>query len=246
MMKELEDYNWFPAILRRWQLEFVGNLSVWTKLYKPLVAVINKMTGDNKITALQDCCSGSGFPALYIHQQLQTKIPLLLTDKYPDENFINQPRVVYSKASVDVLQIQAAEKTLYTMCNAFHHFTTAQQKTILKNLANNDSAFIIAEILEPGLINAIKIFFTGTLLQIFTAPFVQPFSFTRLFFTYIIPVNLFTVTYDGIISVVRSKTEKQYRQLAESIVASNFIITVHKINNFKGNLVYIKGEPAIK
>lgn len=245
-MKELEDYNWFPAILRRWQLEFVGNLSVWTKLYHPLVAVINKMITYNKIAALQDLCSGSGLPALYIHKQLQTILPLLLTDKYPDENFINQPPVVYSKKNIDVLQMQTVAITLYTMFNAFHHFTTAQQKTILTKLVGNNSSFIIAEILEPGIITAVKIFFTGTLLQVFTSPFVHPFSFARLFFTYIIPVNLFTVTYDGIISVVRSKTEKQYRQLVESIAVSNFTITVHKVNNWKGNLVYIKGQPVNK
>jgi hypothetical protein len=246
MMKELEDYNWFPKKLRRWQLEFVGNISVWTKLYGPLLPVIDKLTGDNKITALQDCCSGSGLPAVYIHQQLHSKITLLLTDKYPHENFVNQPRVIYSAEKIDVLQMQTIEIALYTMFNAFHHFNTEQQRTILQKLQQNSSPFIIAEILEPGLFNVLKIFFTGTILQIFTAPFVQPFSLQRLFFTYIIPVNLFTVTYDGIISVLRSKTEKQYRKLADGLENNNFAITVHKITNWKGNLVYIKGEPVNK
>lgn len=245
-MKELEDYNWFPKKLRRWQLEFVGNISVWSKLYKPLVPVIDKMLGDDQVTTLQDCCSGSGLPALYIHQQLHSKTTLLLTDKYPDENFVNTPRVVYSKENIDVLQMRTVEIALYTMFNAFHHFNEVQQKAIVGKMIRTNSPFIIAEILEPGLLNAIKIFFTGTLIQLVTAVFIKPFSFARLFFTYIIPVNLFTVTYDGIISVLRSKTEKQYRELVNGLASNNFAITVHKINNWKGNLVYIKGEPVNK
>jgi hypothetical protein len=246
MMKELEDYNWFPKRFRRWQLEFVGSMSVWTKLYRPLVPVMDEMISDYKITALQDCCSGSGLPAVYLHQQLHKKMTLLLTDKYPDEHFVNNAHVIYSKENIDVLQMQTVEIALYTMFNAFHHFNKAQQKAIVKKMMSNNSAFIIAEILEPGLFNALKIFFTGTVLQIFAAPFIKPFSFARLFFTYIIPVNLFTVTYDGIISVLRSKTEKQYRELVNGLASNNFAITVHKINNWKGNLVYIKGAPINK
>jgi hypothetical protein len=246
MLKELEDYNWFPKILRRWQTEFIGSVAVWINLYKPLVPVLNKMIADNNIIHLQDCCSGSGIPAMYIHNKLAVQMSLLLTDKYPDEWFENKPPVIYSLHSVDVLQIQPAKNILYTMYNAFHHFSAEQQQDILQKMAANKTSFLIAELLEPKLINIIKIFFTTTLVQIFTAPFVQPFSLKRLFFTYIIPVNLFTITYDGIISVIKSKTAGQYKMLVENISTPNYTITVSRVKNIKGNVVYIKGEPSNK
>jgi hypothetical protein len=90
----------------------------------------------------------------------------------------------------------------------------------------------------------IKIIFTTTILQLCTAPFVKPFSFVRLFFTYIIPVNLFTVTYDGIISVLKSKTAIKYRELFSNIATNSFKISVTKIKSWKINIVYIKGEPV--
>ncbi len=246
MLKELEDYNWFPKILRRWQTEFIGSVVIWTNLYKPLVPVLNKMITENTIISLQDCCSGSGTPAMYIHKQLAVQLPVLLTDKYPDESFENKPPVIYSIHSVDVLQMQPVENVLYTMYNAFHHFSAEHQHCILQKMAANKIPFLIAELLEPGFINIVKIFFTATLGQIFTAPLVQPFSLSRLFFTYIIPVNLFTITYDGIISVLKSKTVKQYKMMVESISTQNYTITVSKINNIKGNVIYIKGEPKNK
>ena len=243
MIKELEDYNWFPSILRRWQMEFIGAVAVWTKLYKPLATVLEQIINKNKIAALHDVCSGSGISAVYIHSQLAQKIPLLLTDKYPYTAFNNKPPVVYSLHTVDVIKLQPVQNTCYTMYNTFHHFTIAQQKEIIQKMLDNSTSFLFAEILEPGVINIAKIFFTTTIVQLLAAPFVKPFSLSRLFFTYIIPVNLFTITYDGIISVLKSKTVKQYRELVKGISGQSFVITVNKINNIAGNVIYIKGEP---
>lgn len=130
------------------------------------------------------------------------------------------------------------------MFNAFHHFSTAQQKEVVQNMALNGAPFLIAEILEPGLLNVIKIFFTGTVIQLLTAPFVRPFSTGRLLFTYLIPVNLFTVVYDGIISVMRSKTAAQYQNELQGVSTGLYNITVSRVNNWKGNIVCIKGEPT--
>ena len=244
MIKELEDYNWFPAALRRWQLQFVGNISVWTKLYWPIAPVLQQMIDKNKLTKLQDTCSGNGMPAVYVHGHLTTKIPVLLTDKYPVTAFENKSGIVYSFDPVDVLKIQPEANTVYTMYNAFHHFPAGQQKEWVKKMAEGKAVFLIAEILTPGLLNLLKIFFTTTIIQLLTAPLVKPFSLPRLFFTYIIPVNLFTVTYDGIISVIRSKTVKEYHDLLQDIVNPAYSITINTINNWKGDLVYIKGEPV--
>ena len=243
-MQELEDYTWFPKIFRRWQLEFVGNISVWTKLYQPLATELQQMADTNTITALQDVCSGSGMPAIYVYAQLNTIKPMLLTDRYPVANFKNKSLLTYCLDPVDVLEMQPKENIGYSMFNAFHHFSFAQQKEWMQKMAANNAPVLIAEILEPGVLNVIKIFFAATIVQLFTAPFVKPFSLLRLLFTYIIPVNIFTVAYDGIISVFKSKTAAQYKELLKDISSQSYHITVSTINNWKGNLVYIKGEPT--
>ena len=171
MIKELEDYTWFPKVLRRWQLQFVGAVSVWTKLYQPLVAVVQQMIEENKLIALQDVCSGSGKPAVYIHEQLKKTVPLLLSDQFPEEHFINKPGIAYSVNSVDVLEMQTLTRTSYTMFNAFHHFNEIQQKAFVQKMADNNAPVLIAEILEPGVFNVVKIIFTATVIQLLTAPF---------------------------------------------------------------------------
>jgi hypothetical protein len=44
-------------------------------------------------------------------------------------------------------------------------------------------------------------------------PFIRPFSLKRMIFTYIIPINIITITFDGIVSVLKSRSVKQYQGL---------------------------------
>jgi hypothetical protein len=244
MLKELEDYKWFPATLRRWQMDYIGNISKWLNLYKPLLPVIECMLKRNEVELLQDTCSGNGFAAMYVKDHLKIKLHLLLSDKYPDSGFENLPGIEYALHPLDLLALKPVEKVLYTMFNAFHHFTDIQQAQIYNKMADNNCPFLFVEILEPGFINLCKIIFTTTILQLLLVPFVKPFSWLRLLFTYIIPLNLFTICWDGIISVLKSKPVMKYEEQFKNLATGSFTVTVNKISNWKGNIIYIKGEPA--
>jgi hypothetical protein len=243
MIKELEDYNWFPKIFRRFQLEYIGSIILWSRFYQPLVPVIKLLMKENDIHTVQDLCSGSGMPAVFMQQQLNGDCKTVLSDKFPEQSFIDSAPIQYLKKETDVLSLLPERNTCYTMYNAFHHFTAAEKKQIVQQFQNADAPFVIAEILQPGLLTLIKIILTTTVLQLLTAPFVQPFSLLRLLFTYIIPVNLFTVTYDGIISVLKSKSEKQYQLFIKKMGNDSYTITVDRYSSWKGAVICIKGNP---
>ena len=244
MVKELEDQAWFPDVFRRYQVEYIGSIVTWFKFYSPLVADIQKLTDENKTIVIQDLCSGSGIPAIYMHRQLKGNYQTILSDKFPVSSFTNSNEISYLKEEVDVLLLEPQPSVCYTMYNGFHHFSNTEQQLLVKKMIAKKNPFFIAEILTPGFFTMMKIILTTTLIQLLTAPFVKPFSFTRLFFTYIIPVNLFTVLYDGIISVIRSKTAKQYADLLGSLSANEFKISIHQHSNWKGRVVCIKGMPV--
>jgi hypothetical protein len=242
MLKELEDYDGFPKALRRWQMDFIGTAVVWAKIYKPLTPMLQELLASNNCKTIQDLCSGSGVPAIYLQQHIKSGVPLLLTDKYPYTAFTNQADVRYATNSIDVTALQPQQYIGYTMFNAFHHFSSAQQVAIVQKMVSARASFLFAEILEPTIFVAIKIVITTTVLQWLAAPFIKPFSLSRLFFTCIIPVNLVTVTYDGIVSILKSKTVKQYNDLVSGLAADNYTITVQKVKTVGGNIVYIKGS----
>ena len=243
MIKELEDYNWFPQLFRHFQAAYIGSIIKWTKFYKPLVPVVQQLLNENKIDNIQDLCSGSGMPAVFMQQQLSGNYKTILSDKFPEQSFADAENIIYLKNETDVLLLKPEHDTCYTMYNAFHHFADIEKQAVLKNLQGANAPFVIAEILEPDFFTLIKIVFTTTIIQLVVAPFVKPFSLLRLLFTYIIPVNLITVTYDGVISVLKSKSVQQYQNLVNKTTNENYEITVHKISTWKGAITYIKGNP---
>ena len=75
-------------------------------------------------------------------------------------------------------------------------------------------AFFV-EPLQPDLPTFAEVLFLTTVGNFFLAPFVRPFSWRRIFFTCVLPVNIFTIAFDGIVSVFKSKTAAAYRKLLE-------------------------------
>jgi len=244
MIKELEDYSWFPPMFRRYQAEYIGSLVIWLRIYRPLVSELEQLVRSTRPQFIQDLCSGSGIPAIYVQKQMKNIPQTMLSDKFPDTSFNDNANLTYLKKSIDAIWVVPDPHICYTMYNAFHHFSSDQQKEMVNKMAVRKSPFLFAEILQPGVLTTIRIIFAATILQLFTAPFIKPFSLKRLFFTYIIPVNLLTVLYDGIISVFKSRPAHYYRKLLEGSSDNGFVITIGQYNNWQGNLVFIKGTPA--
>jgi hypothetical protein len=99
------------------------------------------------------------------------------------------------------------------MFNAFHHFGDAEKLKIAQNIQTSGSVAFLVEILEPRIVCFLKVLFLTTIGNLLLTPFIRPFSLRRLFFTYILPVNMFTITFDGIVSVLKSRSVKQYQKL---------------------------------
>ena len=241
MIKELEDYNWFPGLFRRFQVEYIGSVVRWLNIYKPVVPLYREMVEKNKPLYIQDLCSGSGAPLLYLASHIDAGIKIVLSDKFPDNHFTDSDKVVYKKDPVDALSFTPGHGVMYTQFNALHHFEDGDKRRLAGKLCESGNPFLFVEITEPGLVSMVKILFTTLVLQLLTAPLVKPFSLLRLFFTYLIPVNLFTVTYDGIISVMKSRTVQQYKQLFGRSGSNNFEISVNSFSNWKGTIVIISG-----
>ena len=230
-MKELEDYQWFPNWLRHYQITFIGYISVKMLLFKPLINIINNLP---PIANWVDLCSGSGLPASYNYQKTAINVPITYTDKFP----INK-----KVTNLDVLNHTYMPNTLYTMYNSWHHFNNKEQKAIVTNISNKKAPFIIIELLQPNIIYILKVFFAATVGQLIFAPFVTPFSIKRLFFTYIIPLNLVTVLIDGIISVIKANSTKQMMQFA--LENSSALYSIKYITlpcNYFNKIYILKGE----
>jgi hypothetical protein len=209
MLTELEDQRWFPRALREFQTAFIGMVVCRFHVYRPFITLLR--AGAFPPVPMQDLCSGSGEPAVRIFNGTGVFTSLLLSDKFPPRYHEQGAGIHYDPIPLDVMRLRVQEDTCYTMLNAFHHFTDAQKRELVQRFCRSRSHACIVEVLEPTVACFLKVLFTTTVGCLLLMPLVRPFSFARLFFTYAIPVNLLTITYDGLVSVCKSRSYAWYR-----------------------------------
>ena len=240
-LKELEDYPWFPSNLRKMQLEYVGWISFQLKLYRPVLKEIIKFPSNQWV----DLASGSGWPALYLQKNASHQIQYTLSDLYPDSvsNEVKK-QVGVEREPLNLIDFQPENGKQYSLFNAFHHFSSAQQKQLIKKMKEAKASCIIAEVLEPSLLSFIQVTLAAFIVQPLTAWAIRPFSILRMITTYLIPIQLFTVAWDGWLSVIKSKNINQYKELLSGFNDNQYSIEAKKIQQLQGNLIVIIAKPV--
>lgn len=239
-LKELEDYPWFPTQLRKMQLEFVGWISVQLRLYRPVLEIIRRFPTQTWV----DLGSGSGWPAFYMQKNASPQIHYTLSDLYPD-SVSNEVKkyVAVENRPLNLLEFQPEQGKQYSLFNAFHHFTSEQQRELIQKMKTARAGCIVAEVLEPSLLSFIQVTLAAFLVQPLTAWAIRPFSILRIITTYILPIQLITVAWDGWLSVLKSKSLQQYQELVEDLADSEYSIEVKRIPQLQGNLIVIIAQP---
>jgi hypothetical protein len=238
-MKELEDFDWFPALFRNFQTRFIGWAVTRFNFYKPFIHYVNAQNLSSK--PLTDLCSGSGEPALSIFNSSNCFSSLMLTDKYPNPDFKDNINICYQMQPADVLQMEFHADRYYTMFNAFHHFSDPEKQQLAAKMKSGKTDVFCVEVLEPTALCLLKVLCMTTIGCLLFTPFIRPLSFSQLFFTYIIPVNLFTITFDGIVSVFKSRSVKQYQLL----FANDRHIRIQQLSYGLGRIIVIHISPTV-
>lgn len=184
-----------------------------------------------------DLCSGSGEPAVSIFRKSDCFSSLSLSDKFPNQSLFPDKNISYEPKSKDVLEMEFESGKCYTMFNSFHHFRDDDKLKIAEKIHSSCSIAFIVEIIEPTILCFLKIIVVTTIGNLLLTPFVKPFSFKRLFFTYLIPVNLFTIPFDGVVSVFKSRTVLQYQKL---FIQHSGTIQVFKLKSVLSPLIVIQ------
>ncbi len=210
-MKELEDYNQFPSFIRNIQTEFIGFVVSAFPIYKPFIRYLKSKPAH--YAEMFDLCSGSGQPAIKIYKESGIFGKLTLSDKFPSAKYIGEKSIVYLPGNTDALRTEFKSGICYTMFNAFHHFSDTEKHDLLRRCREAGAVIYIVEILQPNAFCLLKVLFATIIGVPLLTPFIKPFSLIRIIFTYLIPLSWLSIIYDGIISVIKSRTPGQYQKI---------------------------------
>ena len=246
---EFEDQSWFPKFLRNYMTDFLQFLANKTGMYKPVVPLIESALKKSKTNDIIDLGSGGGGGLIWLNNQLQKSnenIKITLTDYYPNIPAFKYTQtqadnINYVEKSIDAKGVPENLKGLRTQFLSLHHFKPKDAKQILQNAVDTQSSIAIFEAQERSLPSVLSMLFSP-LTVLFVTPFIKPFKFSRLLFTYIIPLVPLFIWWDGIVSSLRTYSVKEMNGLVKQLNNSeSFEWEIGKVKSGPGIILYLIG-----
>jgi hypothetical protein len=131
------------------------------------------------------------------------------------------------------------------MFQAFHHLRPEQARAALADAAAKGQGVAIFDGTRPGW--WLWPFFLFTPLRVLLAtPFILPFRWSRLFWTYIVPALPLVLTFDVIVSLVRLYSVEELRGLTAGLDHYHWEIGTVRARPIPLRITYLIGTPKEK
>jgi hypothetical protein len=231
---EFTDLSWYPNTLRHIQTDYLQFVATLGTGHKSLVPLFKQALQSAKTNEIVDLCSGGTGPWIHLAEQLEQaglSINITLTDKYPNPESIqkwsatSQQRIKYLAEPIDAMNVPESLTGMRTLFEGFHHFKPDQAKSILQDAVKKRAAIGIFEAsLKPpfGIVLLLLSPLITIVSYIFMTPFIKPRTCTRFFWTYLIPVVPLVTTWDGIVSLLRTYSLQELKELTGSCPSKDY------------------------
>jgi hypothetical protein len=174
---------------------------------------------------------------------------ITLTDLYPNVSTWKEleeesSQIHFSEESVNALSVPPEMQGLRMMFSALHHFKPGQVKAMLNDAMNKQApvAFFDAGTTNP--LSILGVLLLEPITFIFLTPFFKPFRWSRLFFTYIIPLIILCTIWDGSVSILRFYKQRELQDIVSQLSNNNYIWKVGSLKNKWGiPVTYVTGIP---
>jgi hypothetical protein len=251
---EFEDLTWFPNLLRECMMDCLRFNIIHSNIYAPITSLIVEGMQRTNTNRMIDLCSGGGGAVEVIHQQLKEQvknnIQITLTDKFPNVEafqFIQEKsngEISYTAQPVDAMKVPSTLSGFRTMFTAFHHFNPNHAKQVLRNAVDANSGIGIFDGGNRSVIFILGLILVHPFIFLFFTPFFKPFRWSRLFFTYLIPIIPCCQIWDGVMSVLKLYEPHEMLQLALEVSPNNYHWEAGRRKNEWGVAVnYLLGYP---
>jgi hypothetical protein len=130
-----------------------------------------------------------------------------------------------------------------TMFSAFHHFAPDDARRVLADAAAGGSGIAIFEATRRDA-KTILITLLTPLIVLLATPFIRPFRWSRLFWTYVLPAIPLVVLFDGVVSCLRTYTTDELRALAAGVGGDQYAWEAGEVGDGPIPVTYLVGVPA--
>jgi hypothetical protein len=251
---EFEDQAWLPAVIREGMTDYLRFILNSGNFYDPVSPLLLQLLEATRSHNIIDLCSGGGGTIQQVQknleQQYSRQVSFTLTDKFPNipaYEFIQQQSggsISYSPSPVDASSVNSNLKGVRTIFSAFHHFNEATATNVIQDAVRAREGIAVFDGGDRNIFFAIAIFVLHPIAFLLFTPFFKPFKWSRILFTYIIPLIPFCTVWDGIVSVTRLYQPQQLLQIAKQTSETGYSWQAGKVKNRYGmKITYLLGYP---
>jgi hypothetical protein len=227
---EIHDQHWFPNSLRNLvtdTLQFVWN---FFDIYRPIVPRLRKALEAAGTHRVLDLCSGGGGPWLRLHRGFEEErfpVDICLTDKYPNAEAFehtgtaSETKIVYHADAVDATRVPAELRGFRTLFTSFHHFPPEAARAILQDAMDHQQGVGIFEVPKRDPLTILLVIFMP-IMAFVLVPLIRPFRWSRLLWTYLIPVVPLVLWFDGIMSCMRAYSPSELHELTQGLSSDGY------------------------
>jgi SAM-dependent methyltransferase len=223
---EISDEPWCPRSIRNAVTDycrFVTELSGIYNAVAPLLIDALERTGGRLVL---DLGSGAGGPWLRLQPLLRRMgmdVTVCLSDHNPDvvafERACRRSRhaIVYQAELVDATQVPSSLPGFRTMFSAFHHLDPGQARTALADAVVHGEGIAVFEMGGKRSVLMLLAVLPVPVRVLLAVPFIRPFRWSTLLWTYLVPVLPIVLLIDSIVSVLRIYNLEELRALTKGL-----------------------------
>lgn len=250
---ELEDLPWFPAGIRDLGTDYIHFVERRLGLHRPMLPLLRDALRDSATDRVVDLCSGGGGPVQALARDLAAAgvgVRFTLTDRFPNLGAFRAAAAAGGGAidfvadPVDARAVPPGLSGLRTVCNAFHHFAPADATAILQAASEAGQPIAVFEIPDRRWRALLPFLFTPLYLWLLT-PFLRPFRWRRLLWTYLVPVVPLYCWWDGIVSTFRAYRADELLRMAGTVGGNHrWRAGTTPLGRLPGRVTWLIGVPA--
>jgi SAM-dependent methyltransferase len=253
---ELEDQPWFPAVVRDLATDYLHFIETRFALHRPAVAPLRDALRATGASRVVDLCSGGGGPILLLQRALADEgiaVRFTLTDRFPNLMAFretaarSQGTIDFVAEPVDARSVPDSLTGFRTLFNAFHHFRPDAAMAVLRDAARAGQPIGIFEISDRALSTLLPMLLLTPWMVLIATPFVRPFLWRRVFWTYVVPLVPLTCWWDGLVSQLRAYTPAELESLAHTAAVETYAWRAGRVPIVAtpGYLTYLVGHAAV-
>ncbi|NKN33360.1 class I SAM-dependent methyltransferase [Marichromatium bheemlicum] len=223
---EFGDWRRLPAAIRHGITDFLEFAVRVSDLYAAVTPRLERALEESGAPVILDLCSGGGGPWERMLDRLGPvragRIRVRVSDVYPNRAALRRLRERTGTAlevieyPVSAMAVPAAIDGFRTLFSAFHHFRPDQARAILADAVAQRQGIAVFESTQRHPLLLLYMLFTP-LLVLLATPFIRPFRWSRLLWTYLIPVIPLAVMFDGIVSCLRTYSVAELDRLTRGL-----------------------------